>query len=201
MAIDKRYEAKQFPWLKGLNGISDGLLQSHLELYAGYVKNTNAILEELHKLLGEGKAKGTDPAYAEMTRRLGFEENGILLHELYFANLASEPDPLASFPRLQKAFADSHGSAESWLADFKAIAAMRGVGWAIAYQNPESGRITNHWIELHQGGHPAGHKPIVVMDCWEHAFVPDYKPTERAKYIEAYFKNVDWRACEARLAK
>ncbi len=192
---NKRYEARQFPRLKGLSGISDQILQSHLELYAGYVKNTNAILEEL------GKVKPQDLAYAELTRRLGFEENGILLHELYFGNLRAEPDPLAASPRLQKALSDSFGSTDAWLAEFKAVAAMRGVGWAIAYQDPESGRITNHWIELHQGGHPAGHKPIVVLDAWEHAFVPDYKPTERAKYIEAYFKNLDWKACEVRLLK
>jgi Fe-Mn family superoxide dismutase len=197
--MNERYEAKQFPRLKGLAGISDQVLRSHLELYAGYLKNTNSILEELQKMHAEGRAKGTDLAYAELTRRLGFEENGVLLHELYFGNLRAEPDPLASAARLQKALIESFGSTEAWLADFKAIAAMRGVGWAIAYQNPESGRITNHWIELHQGGHPAGHKPIVVLDAWEHAWVPDYKPTERAKYIEAYCKNVDWAACEARL--
>jgi Fe-Mn family superoxide dismutase len=197
----KKYEARTFPRLRGLQGISDQVLQNHLELYAGYVKNTNAIQDELGKLLAEGRAKGTDLAYAELTRRLGFEENGILLHELYFGNLAAEPDPLQSAARLSKALADSFGSTEAWLSDFKAIAAMRGVGWAIAYQNPDTGRIANHWIELHQGGHPAGHKPIVVLDAWEHAFVPDYKPTERAKYIEAYFKNLDWRACEARLVR
>ena len=201
MATRRRYEAKQFPRLKGLSGISDALLASHVELYAGYVKNTNAINDELAKLQSEGRAKGTDAAYAELTRRVGFEENGILLHELYFANLTAEPDPIAGSPRLQKAMVDAFGSFDAWLADYKAIAAMRGVGWAIAYQDPERGSITNHWIELHQGGHPAGHKPIVVMDAWEHAFVPDYKPTERAKYIEAYFKNLDWRACEARLVK
>jgi Fe-Mn family superoxide dismutase len=202
MAARAKYEAKQFPRLKGLAGISDQILQNHLELYAGYVKNTNAIIDELAKMQAEGRAKGTDPAYAEMTRRLGFEENGVLLHELYFGNLKAEPDPISAAPRLQKALADSFsGSFDTWLADFKAIAAMRGVGWAIAYQNPESGSVTNHWIELHQGGHPAGHKPLVVLDAWEHAFVPDYKPTERAKYLEAYFKNVDWRACEARLVR
>ena len=91
---NKRYEAKQFPRLKGLTGISDQLLQNHLELYGGYVKQTNAILDELQKLQAEGRAKGTDLAYAELTRRLGFEENGILLHELYFQNLAPTPDPM-----------------------------------------------------------------------------------------------------------
>ena len=125
----------------------------------------------------------------------------MVLHELYFANLVAGPDPLNKSGPLGTAMAQACGSVEAWLDDFKAIAAMRGVGWAICYQNPENKLLSNHWIELHDDGHPPGFKPIVVMDCWEHAFVPDYKATERAKYVEAYFRNLDWRACEARLIK
>ena len=197
----KRYEPKPFPRLKGLSGISDALLADHLKLYEGYVKNTNELRAQLDGMLKEGKAKGTNPAFAEITRRLGFEWCGMVLHELYFGNLMASPDPLDKSGPLGRAMNDAFGGFDAWLEDFKAIAAMRGVGWAICYQNPETKEISNHWIELHDDGHPPGYKPIVVMDCWEHAFVPDYKPTERAKYIDAYFKNLDYRACEARLIK
>jgi superoxide dismutase len=27
----------------------------------------------------------------------------------------------------------------------------------------------------------------------------DYKPTERAKYLDAFFANVSWKACESRI--
>jgi Fe-Mn family superoxide dismutase len=37
------------------------------------------------------------------------------------------------------------------------------------------------------------------MDVWEHAFILDYKPAERAKYIEAFFANIDWHAVEERM--
>ena len=197
----KRYEPKNFPRMKGLAGISDKLLQDHVKLYEGYVKNTNELNTELEGLLKEGKAKGTNPAFAELNRRLGFDDCGMILHELYFANLSPEPDPLNKSGALGQAFAQSFGSVEAWLEDFKAIATMRGVGWAIAYQNPENRQVSNHWIELHNDGHPPGFRPLVVMDCWEHAFVPDYHATERAKYVDAYFKNLDYRACEARLIK
>ena len=197
----KRYEPKPFPRLKGLSGISDALLADHLKLYEGYVKNTNELRQQLDGMLKEGKAKGTNPAFAEITRHLGFEWCGMVLHELYFGNLMSSPDPLDKSGPLGRVMTDAFGSFDAWLEDFKAIAAMRGVGWAICYQNPETREISNHWIELHNDGHPPGYKPIVVMDCWEHAFVPDYKPTERGKYIDAYFKNLDYRACEARLIK
>lgn len=201
LALMKRYEPKQFPRLKGLSGISDTLLQDHFKLYEGYVKNVNELTTQLDALLKEGKGKGTNPAFAEMTRRLGFEYGGMVLHEQYFGNLSPEPDPLDKSGSLGQAMARSFGTTDAWLEDLKAIAGMRGVGWAICYQNPETKELSNHWIELHNDGHPPGFKPIVVMDCWEHAFVPDYKPTERAKYVEACFRNLDWRACEARLIK
>jgi Fe-Mn family superoxide dismutase len=37
------------------------------------------------------------------------------------------------------------------------------------------------------------------MDVWEHAFMRDYKATERTKYVEAFFKNVDWSVVDQRL--
>ncbi len=197
----KRFEAQRFPRLKGLSGISDAVLESHLALYDGYVKNVNTLNEQIEPLLKEGKASGTNPAYAEMTRRLNFEYSGMVLHEYYFGNLAPEPEPLARDSALARAVAESYGSVETWLADFKAIAAMRGVGWAIAFQDPNSRTIRNAWVTLHEDGNLPGFKPIVVLDAWEHAFVPDYKPTERAKYVEAYLRNLDYRACEARLLR
>jgi len=68
------------------------------------------------------------------------------------------------------------------------------------YEDPATGQLSNHWIELHHQGVPTGFKPILVMDVWEHAFLLDYKPAERGKYIEAYFSNLDWNAVNDRLA-
>jgi Fe-Mn family superoxide dismutase len=34
---------------------------------------------------------------------------------------------------------------------------------------------------------------------WEHAFLLDYKPSERAKYIDAFFMNLDSQMVERRL--
>lgn len=195
----KQYSTRSWPHLKGLTGISDGLLESHFALYQGYVKNTNALTEQLMGICKEGKAAGTNLAYAEMTRRLGFEYNGMILHEYYFDNLKAGGAPAPTSGRLYDAVVKSFGSWETYQADFKGIATLRGVGWAITFQDPTTGLLSNHWVTLHNDGNPAGYKPVVVMDAWEHAFVPDYKPTERGKYVEAYLKNIDWSASEKRL--
>jgi Fe-Mn family superoxide dismutase len=76
---------------------------------------------------------------------------------------------------------------------------MRGVGWVICYQDPSRGRLTNHWISLHEIGNIAGFRPVLVMDVWEHAFLLDYKPSERAKYVDAFFANIDWDTVDDRL--
>ncbi len=76
---------------------------------------------------------------------------------------------------------------------------MRGIGWVIAYQDPTNGQILNTWVGDHNVGNLAGSNPVVVMDVWEHAWFRDYKPADKAKYIESFLANVDWKACESRL--
>ena len=117
----------------------------------------------------------------------------MILHEYYFGNLraAANPKPPAG-SGLTEALVGSFGSADRWRTDFQAIGEMRGVGWVILFQDPVTDRLTNHWITLHQDGVPAGFKPLLVMDVWEHAFMRDYKATERDQYIEAFFRNIDW---------
>ncbi|HLK10950.1 MAG TPA: Fe-Mn family superoxide dismutase [Candidatus Binatia bacterium] len=191
------YPVKVFE-LTGLHGLSTLQIETHLELYAGYVNNTNRLNEQLAELAAGGKA-GT-PAYSELTRRLGFEYNGMRLHELYFENLTPRFEPPGRDSPLYRELDRTFGRFERWQRDFTAVASMRGVGWALLYQDPETGRLSNHWISLHEHGHPAGFRPLLVMDVWEHAFLVDYKPTERAKYIDAFFANVNWRVVAARFA-
>jgi superoxide dismutase, Fe-Mn family len=195
------YKAREFN-LSGLNGISDETLEMHFKLYEGYVKETNNLTDRITKFIEDGKVDQEEmPAYSELTRRLGFEYNGMVLHEYYFDNLKSgggtgDPTPTTQFA---KAAESSFGSYEIWKADFVGIGKMRGVGWAICYQNPVNERVSNHWITLHETGNVAGFRPILVMDVWEHAYLLDYKPAERPKYIEAFFSNIDWAIVEKRL--
>lgn len=193
----KVYTAKTWD-LAGLHGISDATLQMHFGLYQGYVKNTNLLNERLGELRAAGKAVGSDPAYAELVRRLGFEYNGMRLHEYYFDNMTKNPSEIGG-GKLANALGEAYGGFEGWKKDFMAVGGMRGVGWVIAYRDTTNGQITNHWINDHENGNLAGFAPILVMDLWEHAFLLDFKPSERGKYVEAFFANVDWKACEARL--
>ncbi|HVA36180.1 MAG TPA: superoxide dismutase [Candidatus Dormibacteraeota bacterium] len=181
-----------------LHGISEQTLQVHFGLYEGYVKNTNLLNEQIADVVASSGSKGADPKFAELQRRLGFEYSGMRLHEYYFDNLtpngAGKPGS-----KLSTAINASFGDFEKWKSEFFAIGGMRGVGWAILYQDPTNGWLTNAWVTLHQEDALVGFNPVLVMDVWEHAFLLDYKPSERGKYIEAFYANLDWNAVEARL--
>src|SRR5829696_7921226 len=202
MSTTGSYQARQFN-LSGLSGISDQTLEMHFKLYEGYVKETNNLTERITEFIKDGNVDQEElPAYSELTRRLGFEYNGMVLHEYYFDNMqrGGTGDP-AKTSQFLKAAEATFGSYEIWKADFVGIGKMRGVGWAICYQNPANGRLSNHWITLHETGNVAGFTPILVMDVWEHAYLLDYKPAERPKYIEAFFSNIAWGEVENRLQK
>jgi Fe-Mn family superoxide dismutase len=193
------YKPKTFD-LSGLTGISDKTLEMHFKLYEGYVTNTNLLTEKINEILADGQVdKEEMPAYSELTRRLGFEYNGMVLHEYYFGNMKQNGggDPAAGF---RAAVERSFPSFDIWRTDFVSVGKMRGVGWAIAYLDPAHGRVSNHWIELHQNGNVAGFVPLLVMDVWEHAYLLDYKPADRPKYIDAFLANVDWGVVEGRLS-
>jgi Fe-Mn family superoxide dismutase len=200
MADTKKYSPRDYSKVRGLTGISDKQIEEHLKLYEGYVKRTNALTEKLFTLCNDGKASGADPVYAELTRRLGFEYSGMVNHEYYFENMtggAQAEAPAGS--KFRKAVESSFGKYDTWLADFRAVATMPGIGWAMTFQDPSNGWLSNHWISLHQDNAPVGFKPILVMDGWEHAFMRDYLATERAKYLDAFLKNISWQAVDARV--
>ena len=119
------------------------------------------------------------------------------LHELYFENLG-EKEPINKEGKLYKKIVEDFGSYENWEKDFKATGTMRGIGWAILYQDSKSGKLINFWINEHDAAHPAGCQPILIMDVFEHAFLTDYG-LKRADYIESFFKNINWEEVEKRI--
>ena len=188
------YKILDFSNLLGMAGFSDTLLKNHFTLYQGYVNNTNKILETLEKMLQAGKQG--EPEFAELKRRLGWEWNGMRLHELYFQNLGGDGD-VGKAPRLMKAIETQKGSVEACVNDFQATATMRGIGWVVVYQDIAHGAILNQWINEHDVGHPTGLNPILVLDVFEHAFMIDYG-LKRADYVAAFMKNLNWAEVEKR---
>jgi len=180
------YNSKNYENLIGISGLSEQLLKNHFSLYQGYVTNTNKLVGLLDQ-----KEVGT-PEYSELQRRLGWEWNGMRLHELYFGNLTKEDKNLKDGELKQK-IEKIYGSFENWRKNFIGIGAMRGVGWVVLYYDKQSGELFNIWINEHDVGHLSGATPLLVLDVFEHAYMLDYG-LKKADYIEAFFKIIDWPA-------
>lgn len=189
------YIYRNFDELLGANGLSDQLLKNHFTLYQGYVTNTNKVITKLNSILKEGST-GT-PEYAELKRRFGWEWNGMRLHENYFDNISKVGNSIDTTTALANTIVTNFGSIENWEKDFKSTGMLRGIGWVALYQDPESKRLFNTWINEHEIGHISGGSLLLIMDVFEHAFMIDYG-LKRAEYIEAFFKNIDWKVVSNR---
>lgn len=182
------YKARDFSSLIGLKGFSETLLKNHFTLYQGYVKNTNTLMGKLEWLLSEGSEGSVE--FSELKRRLGWEFNGMRLHELYFENLGGTA-PLSQDSALYRKIVKDFGSFENWKKDFVATAKMRGIGWVVLYHDSVSDRLLNMWIDEHAVNHLSGAKPLLIIDVFEHAFLTDFG-LNRAKYIDSFFNAVNW---------
>jgi superoxide dismutase, Fe-Mn family len=92
---------------------------------------------------------------------------------------------------LANAINKSFGSFAGFKEKFSAAATtLFGSGWAWLVKNPD-GSIAIETAS--NAGNPLkdGKKPLLTCDVWEHAYYIDYRNV-RAKYVEAYWKLVNW---------
>ena len=191
------YPEKTFN-LPPLYGISDESVKQHLGLYAGYVKNFNALIALMGKLLRNPEENA--PALSELQRRLPFEFDGMRLHELYFAQWEGGSTPLTASGVLGTALANQYGSFEQTLAHLKNVGLMRGPGWALLYLDPETNVFHMGFSEQQHQGHFVTLPIILALDVWEHAYLLDYGALGKGAYIDAFFKNLNWPVMERRFA-
>ncbi|OGI90249.1 hypothetical protein A2911_02040 [Candidatus Nomurabacteria bacterium RIFCSPLOWO2_01_FULL_40_15] len=177
-----------------LKGISTKNIEEHLKLYAGYVKNTNLILEKIDEMAKDAEKNAY--ALGEIQRRFGFEYNGMRNHEVYFESLSGEAQPLEAESKLKKAIIAEWGSYDLWLNRFKSIALTRGIGWAMLYYDRTEGRLLSTWVDEQHLGQLQDCTLVLGLDMWEHAFVYDYPTSEKKKYVEAFFENLNWKTVE-----
>jgi Fe-Mn family superoxide dismutase len=179
-----------------LDGISQKQLDVHLKLYEGYVKFINVLDEKQGEMMKDSEKNAY--ALGEVTRRIGFEWNGMRMHEHYFSQWEGSPAPIGG--NLGEALVKQYGTMDAWLARFKGISMMRGIGWAILSWDPIGKQFVNYFVADHELGQLNGLSTILALDMWEHAYMVDYTPAEKAKYVEAFFKNLNGAGVEKRFA-
>jgi superoxide dismutase, Fe-Mn family len=184
------YTARTFN-LPELQGLSKKQIDVHLALYEGYVKHVNLIMEKI-AAYKEADAEGNAYAINEMRRRLGFEFDGMRMHEYYFEQFEGGATPADTANEFANAVSTKYGSWDQFIAHVKEVAGTRGIGWVIVYSDPRANTIHTAFVEDHQLGQLSGLPILLAVDLWEHAFMVDYVPAEKKNYVEAFLENVNW---------
>lgn len=200
---DQAYRAQEFQFRDFDGGPSAATLATHLELYRGYLAQTNELVGALaDPALRREVGAVTRPREA-VSRRMSFELNGLKLHEWYFEQLAGQSG--ARVPDSSSVAAEAmdvaFGGFEGWRADVEALATTRGIGWVVTAWDSGAGQLVNLWADLHQLLLPAGHDIVFVLDLWEHAYWNDFGPKGRGAYSKSILANTDWQVVEARFAR
>ena len=120
------------------------------------------------------------------------------LHELYFEQFEGGPKTLNQDSEFGQALQKEYYG--YFVEYFKAIANMRGPGWAILYYDPVGKQFQAGFAGEQHQGHFVTLPVILALDVWEHTFILDYGAAGKAKYIDAFFKNLNWSVVEKRFA-
>lgn len=190
------HEVVALPFKPGsLTGISEKMIVSHHDNnYAGAVKNLNKVEAQL------AQATSDTPPFvlaglhqSELTFR-----NSKTLHEAYFGNLGGNGKRSGA---VEKALADAYGASSRWEENFRALGNSLGggSGWTILELELATGTLRNCWSGHHTQVLSTS-VPLLVLDMYEHAYQMDYGAAA-AKYVDAFFTNVNWDVVNHRLER
>ncbi len=179
-----------------LQGISAKTLAIHHDkLYAGYVAKASEISEKLMALGKSGQAAG-NATYSELRALKDaetFAVNGVYLHEWYFDVLGGD-GTTDKAPELSKALEHKWGTLEAGLKYFSECG-MAARGWSVLCWDTKAGKLKHYNSDAHNQGGVWGCIPVIVLDCYEHAYFIDFGSDKKA-YIEAFWKNFNWAKAE-----
>jgi Fe-Mn family superoxide dismutase len=190
-------DSKPLPFKEdSLEGISAKTLAIHHDkLYAGYVAKATEISEKLVALAKSGQAVGNG-TYSELRALKDaetFAVNGVYLHQWYFDGLGGD-GTTGKAPELTKALEHKWGSMENGLKYFSECG-MAARGWSVLCWDTTTGTLKHYNADAHNQGGVWGCLPVIVLDCYEHAYFIDFGSDKKA-YIEAFWKNFNWAKAE-----
>lgn len=180
---------------KTLNGLSARLMQSHWENnYGGAVKALNTIRLRLTQALNDASTPAY--VYTGLKREQLLRTGSVVLHEYYFGNLGGSGKAGSD---VRTKLAGSFGTFDAWESEFRKIGLGLGggSGWVVLGFNRKLKLLENYWMADHATG-PVDTTPVLVMDIYEHAYQMDYGAAA-AKYIDAFFANINWETVASRL--
>jgi Fe-Mn family superoxide dismutase len=194
------YREQEFKFRSFDRGLAAATLATHLELYRGYLAQTNELVGALADPALRREAGAVTRPREAVSRRMSFELNGVKLHEWYYEQLTGQPRQRV--PDTSSVAAEAmdvgFGGFDGWRDDVEALATTRDIGWVVAAWDAAADQLVNLWADLHQLQLPAGHEIVFVLDLWEHAYWSDFGPKGPGEYSKFVLAHTDWQVVESR---
>ncbi len=170
------------------------LILHHDRHHQAYVNRANEILTQLEEM----RHTNSDTSIKCPINSLSFNLDGLILHDIYWDNMREPIEDNRPSSHMAKALSDYFGTVERFQKEFSDLAnTVEGSGWAALFVDGNQQLLLSQ-IEKHNVNILAGNIPILVLDVWEHAYYHDYE-NERARYVENWWKLVNWDNVEERL--
>lgn len=177
--------------------ISEEQLQIHHQKHhQGYVNGASSILEKL----AEARRKGVELDIKSTLKALSFNIGGLVLHSLFWFNLAPAGKGGGGEPSgaLGDAIKKEFNSFERFKTEFTlASKSVEGSGWAALTFDSVSKKLIIMQIEKHNLNIYPNSQILMVLDVWEHAYYLDYKNL-RSDFVAAFWNIVNWPEVNAR---
>ena len=183
-----KFNLPELPFAK--NALEPHISERTLEFHYGkhhqtYVNTLNTLIEgtEFENKTLEEIIKSSDGGIFNNAAQ-------VWNHTFYWNCLAPNHKP-APEGSLKKAIEEAFGSFENFKEEFtKKSVGLFGSGWCWLVKD-SAGKLSI--VQQSNAGNPMtkGLTPIMVCDVWEHAYYLD-KQNARPKYMESYWKLVNW---------
>jgi Fe-Mn family superoxide dismutase len=170
------------------------LMVHHQKHHQAYVNGCNALTEKMDK----ARKENTDTDFRATSKEFSFQIGGHVLHSLFWNNLSPVGKGGEIAGKLEEKIVEDFGSIERFKKEFNAVAlSVEGSGWAVLVFEKVSQRLMIMQIEKHNVNIFPASEIIMVLDMFEHAYYVDYK-NDKAKYVEEFWKIVNWEEVEKR---
>jgi len=155
------------------------------------------------------RVKGTDYQNATLEKIIKETYGGITMietlhlmallawnHDFYWKSMMSGGG--ATMPeRLKGEVTTAFGSIDNFKAKFKEAAMTLGSGWA--WLVIDNGKPVVTYTEYHDTPLLKNQKPLLTLDCWEHAYYLDYQD-RKGDYVDAFLNHLaNWQFAESNL--
>lgn len=184
------------PYSELPGAISARELAEHYKLYVGYRDQILRVDRGLLSAPRPGKSQYESP-YSGLLWGQSFALAGAHLHELYFGNLRLPTIRPLVLLTIDKACELRWGSKQGVLDELHS-AGLEARGWvvlAVAHDDPGDLRILT--LDAHDLGAVFGYCPLLVIDCYEHAYWMDFG-TDKGSYLKNILGYVNWDMVDAR---